>query len=385
MKYSIYVIYNDNIFTTLNKIYLWRIFMEKFKVGIIGATGMVGQRFATLLENHPWFEVECLAASPRSAGKSYKDAVGKRWAMPTAMPKKMQDMIILDATADIEKIASMVDFVFCAVDMKKDEIRALEEAYAKAECPVVSNNSANRHTPDVPMVVPEINPEHIEIINAQRKRLSTKRGFIAVKSNCSIQSYVPALHPLMKYGVKNVLACTYQAISGAGKTFETFPDIVDNVIPYIGGEEEKSEIEPLKVWGKIEGDRIVDAKTPCITTQCLRVPVQDGHTAAVFVSFDKKPTKDEILKAWKEFSGVPQELELPSAPKQFLNYFEEDNRPQPKLDRDLEGGMAVTLGRLREDKLFDYKFVCLSHNTLRGAAGGGVLLAELLAAKGYFD
>ena len=359
--------------------------MKKFKVGIIGATGMVGQRFATLLENHPWFEVECLAASPRSAGKSYKDAVGERWAMPTPMPKKMQYMIILDATADIEKIASMVDFVFCAVDMKKDEIRALEEAYAKAECPVVSNNSANRHTPDVPMVVPEINPEHIEIINAQRKRLGTKRGFIAVKSNCSIQSYVPALHPLMKYGVKNVLACTYQAISGAGKTFETFPDIVDNVIPYIGGEEEKSEIEPLKVWGKIEGDRIVDAKTPCITTQCLRVPVQDGHTAAVFVSFDKKPTKNEILKAWKEFSGVPQELDLPSAPKQFLNYFEEDNRPQPKLDRDLEGGMAVTLGRLREDKLFDYKFVCLSHNTLRGAAGGGVLLAELLAAKGYFD
>ena len=359
--------------------------MKKFKVGIIGATGMVGQRFATLLENHPWFEVECLAASPRSAGKSYKDAVGERWAMPTPMPKKIQDMIILDATADIEKIAGMVDFVFCAVDMKKDEIRALEEAYAKAECPVVSNNSANRHTPDVPMVVPEINPEHIEIINAQRKRLGTKRGFIAVKSNCSIQSYVPALHPLMKYGVKNVLACTYQAISGAGKTFETFPDIVDNVIPYIGGEEEKSEIEPLKVWGKIDGDRIVDAKTPCITTQCLRVPVQDGHTAAVFVSFDKKPTKDEMLKAWKEFSGVPQELDLPSAPKQFLNYFEEDNRPQPKLDRDLEGGMAVTLGRLREDKLFDYKFVCLSHNTLRGAAGGGVLLAELLAAKGYFD
>ena len=359
--------------------------MKKFKVGIIGATGMVGQRFATLLENHPWFEVECLAASPRSAGKIYKEAVGERWAMTTPMPKKMQDIIILDATADIEKIAGMVDFVFCAVDMKKDEIRALEEAYAKAECPVVSNNSANRHTPDVPMVVPEINPEHIEIINAQRKRLGTKRGFIAVKSNCSIQSYVPALHPLMKYGVKNVLACTYQAISGAGKTFETFPDIVDNVIPYIGGEEEKSEIEPLKVWGKIEGDRIVDAKTPCITTQCLRVPVQDGHTAAVFVSFDKKPTKDEILKAWKEFSGVPQELDLPSAPKQFLNYFEEDNRPQPKLDRDLEGGMAVTLGRLREDKLFDYKFVCLSHNTLRGAAGGGVLLAELLAAKGYFD
>lgn len=359
--------------------------MKKFNVGIIGATGMVGQRFATLLENHPWFNVVCLAASPRSAGKSYKEAVGKRWAMQSPMPEKMQDMIILDATADIEKIAGAVDFVFCAVDMKKDEIKALEEAYAKAECPVVSNNSANRHTPDVPMVVPEVNPDHIEIINAQRKRLGTKRGFIAVKSNCSIQSYVPALHPLMKYGVKNVLACTYQAISGAGKTFETFPDIVDNVIPYIGGEEEKSEIEPLKVWGKIDGDRITDAQTPCITTQCLRVPVQDGHTAAVFVSFDKKPSKEEILKAWKEFSGVPQELELPSAPKQFLNYFEEDNRPQPKLDRDLEGGMAVTIGRLREDKLFDYKFVCLSHNTLRGAAGGGVLLAELLAAKGYFD
>ena len=359
--------------------------MKKFNVGIIGATGMVGQRFATLLENHPWFNVVCLAASPRSAGKSYKEAVGKRWAMSVPRPEKMQDMIILDATADIEKIAGAVDFVFCAVDMKKDEIKALEEAYAKAECPVVSNNSANRHTPDVPMVVPEVNPEHIEIINAQRKRLGTKRGFIAVKSNCSIQSYVPALHPLMKYGVKDVLACTYQAISGAGKTFETFPDIVDNVIPYIGGEEEKSEIEPLKVWGKIDGDRIADAQTPCITTQCLRVPVQDGHTAAVFVSFDKKPSKEEILKAWKDFSGVPQELELPSAPKQFLNYFEEDNRPQPKLDRDLEGGMAVTIGRLREDKLFDYKFVCLSHNTLRGAAGGGVLLAELLAAKGYFD
>ena len=359
--------------------------MKKFNVGIIGATGMVGQRFATLLENHPWFNVVCLAASPRSAGKSYKEAVGKRWAMQSPMPEKMQDMIILDATADIEKIAGAVDFVFCAVDMKKEEIKALEEAYAKAECPVVSNNSANRHTPDVPMVVPEVNPDHIEIINAQRKRLGTKRGFIAVKSNCSIQSYVPALHPLMKYGVKNVLACTYQAISGAGKTFETFPDIVDNVIPYIGGEEEKSEIEPLKVWGKIDGDRITDAQTPCITTQCLRVPVQDGHTAAVFVSFDKKPSKEEILKAWKEFSGGPQELELPSAPKQFLNYFEEDNRPQPKLDRNLEGGMAVTIGRLREDKLFDYKFVCLSHNTLRGAAGGGVLLAELLAAKGYFD
>ncbi len=274
---------------------------------------------------------------------------------------------------------------FCAVDMKKDEIKALEEAYAKLECPVISNNSANRFTPDVPMVVPEINPEHIEIIKAQRQRLGTKRGFIAVKSNCSIQSYVPALHPLMKFGIKSVLACTYQAISGAGKTFESWPEMVDNLIPFIGGEEEKSEKEPLKVWGKIEGNEIKVASSPAITTQCLRVPVSDGHTAAVFVKFENKPTKEEILTAWKEFAGVPQELELPSAPKQFLNYFEEDNRPQAKLDRNLEGGMAISIGRLREDTQYDYKFVCLSHNTLRGAAGGGVLMAELLAAKGYFD
>ena len=279
----------------------------------------------------------------------------------------------------------MVDFCFCAVDMKKDEIKALEEAYAKAECPIVSNNSAHRFTPDVPMVVPEINPDHIEIIKAQRERLGTKRGFIAVKSNCSIQSYVPALHPLRKFGLKNVLACTYQAISGAGKNFETWPEMVDNLIPYIGGEEEKSEQEPLKVWGRIEGNEIVKAETPNITTQCLRVPVSDGHTAAVFVSFDQKPTKDEILKLWADFKGVPQELELPSAPKQFIHYFEENDRPQAKLDRNLEGGMAVSTGRLREDTQYDYKFVCLSHNTLRGAAGGGVLLAELLAAKGYFD
>ncbi|CCZ82882.1 aspartate semialdehyde dehydrogenase [Ruminococcus sp. CAG:254] len=292
---------------------------------------------------------------------------------------------MLDAQADIEKIAGMVDFVFCAVDMKKDEIRALEEAYAKAECPVVSNNSAHRFTPDVPMVIPEVNPEHLDIIASQRKRLGTKKGFIAVKSNCSIQSYVPALSPLRKYGIKQVLACTYQAISGAGKTFQTWPEMVDNVIPFIGGEEEKSEKEPLKVWGKVEGDQIVSTETPLITTQCLRVPVSDGHTAAVFVSFDQKPSKEEILNAWKEFAGVPQELELPHAPKQFIHYFEEDNRPQAKVDRNLEGGMAVSVGRLREDTLFDYKFVCLSHNTLRGAAGGAVLLAELLAAKGYFD
>lgn len=359
--------------------------MKTFNVGIIGATGMVGQRFALLLDKHPWFNVVAVAASPRSAGKKLKDAIGSRWAMTEPMPEKIGDLTVMDATADVEKIASMVDFVFCAVDMKKEEIRDLEERYAKAECPVVSNNSAHRGTSDVPMVVPELNPEHIEIIEAQKKRLGTKRGFIAVKSNCSLQSYVPALHPLRKYGLKNVLACTYQAISGAGKTFETWPEMVDNVIPYIGGEEEKSELEPMKIWGKINGDVIENATTPNITTQCLRVAVSDGHTAAVFVSFDKKPSKEEILDAWKNFSGVPQELELPSAPKQFLHYFEEDNRPQAKLDRMLEKGMAVSIGRLREDSQYDYKFVCLSHNTLRGAAGGAVLMAELLAAKGYFD
>ncbi len=360
--------------------------MKKFNVGIIGATGMVGQRFALLLENHPWFNVTALAASPRSAGKKYEEAVGKKWAMTSPIPEKMKDMIVMDATADIDNIASSVDFVFCAVDMKKDEIKALEERYAKAECPVVSNNSANRGTPDVPMVVPEINADHIEIIKAQRKRLGTKRGFIAVKSNCSLQSYVPALHPLMAdFGVTKALVCTYQAISGAGKTFETMPEIVDNVIPYIGGEEEKSEQEPLKIWGHIEGDRIVNASAPSITAQCLRVPVSDGHMAAVFASFEKKPTKEQMKEAWKNFKGVPQKLGLPSAPKQFLNYFEEDNRPQTKLDRMLENGMAVSIGRLREDTQYDYKFVCLSHNTLRGAAGGAVLMAELLAEKGYFD
>lgn len=359
--------------------------MKHYRVGIIGATGMVGQRFATLLENHPWFEVKALAASPRSAGKTYEEAAGKRWAMQIPMPEKMKNMIVLNAVDDIEKIGELVDFVFCAVDMKKDEIKALEEKYAKAEIPVVSNNSAHRGTPDVPMVVPEINDDHIQIIEAQRKRLGTKKGFIAVKSNCSIQSYVPALHPLREYGITKVLACTYQAISGAGKTFESWPEMVDNLIPFIGGEEEKSEQEPLKVWGHIEGNKIINASEPLITTQCLRVPVSDGHTAAVFVSFDKKPSKDDILKKWKDFKGAPQALELPSAPKQFIHYFEEDNRPQAKLDRNLEGGMAVSTGRLREDTQYDYKFVCLSHNTLRGAAGGGVLLAELLAAKGYFD
>lgn len=359
--------------------------MKQYRVGIIGATGMVGQRFAVLLENHPWFTVTALAASSRSAQKTYQQAVGNRWAMPVPMPENMKDMIVMDASADIEKIAGMVDFVFCAVDMKKEEIKALEEAYAKAECPVVSNNSAHRHTDDVPMVVPEINADHTAIIASQRKRLGTKRGFIAVKSNCSLQSYVPALHPLMEYGITNVLACTYQAISGAGKTFEGWPEMVDNLIPYIGGEEEKSEKEPLKLWGTIQGDKIVDAVKPSITTQCLRVPVSDGHTAAVFVSFEKKPTIEEIKEKWANFSGEAQRLELPSAPKQFLHYFEENDRPQIKSERNLENGMAVSIGRLRTDTQYDYKFVCMSHNTLRGAAGGAVLLAELLAAQGYMD
>lgn len=357
--------------------------MKQYAVGVVGATGMVGQRFVSLLERHPWFRLTAVAASARSAGKRYEDAVGARWAMPTPMPEEAKSLIVLDAQVDKEKLAAMVDFIFCAVDMKKDEIRALEEAYAKLECPVVSNNSAHRWTEDVPMVVPEMNPEHLEVIPAQRARLGTKRGFIAVKSNCSIQSYAPALHPLQRFGIEKVLVCTYQAISGAGKTFETWPEMVDNLIPYIGGEEEKSEREPLKVWGRVENGAIVPAAEPAITAQCLRVPVSDGHTAAVFVSFAQKPSEEEIKAAWADFRGVPQELELPSAPKQFLHYFEEPDRPQARLDRDREGGMAVTLGRLRPDSQYDYKFVGLSHNTLRGAAGGGVLLAELLCAKGY--
>ena len=359
--------------------------MKKCNVGVIGATGMVGQRFMTLLDNHPWFDVKVLAASPRSAGKKYSDAVGAKWCMDVEIPEAMKDIVVMDATADIEKIASQVDFVFCAVDMKKDEIKALEEAYAKAECPVISNNSAHRHTPDVPMIVPELNANHAEIIPAQRKRLGTKRGFIAVKSNCSLQSYVPALFPLSKFGIKDVLVCTYQAISGAGKTFDTWPEMIDNVIPFIGGEEEKSEKEPLKIWGKVEGDVIVDADSPNFTAQCIRVPVSNGHMGAVFVRFENKPSKEEILNIWKEFAGRAQELELPHAPKQFLHYFEEDNMPQTKLQRDLEGGMAISVGRLREDTQYDYKFVCLSHNTLRGAAGGAVLMAELLCAEGYMD
>lgn len=357
--------------------------MKRYQVGIIGGTGMVGQRFVTLLENHPWFQLTAIAASARSAGKSYWEAVCDRWALDIPCPEATKSLTVLDAEADAEKLAGMVDFCFCAVDMPKDAIRALEETYAKLECPIVSNNSAHRWTEDVPMVVPEINAEHLAVIEAQRKRLGTKRGFIAVKSNCSLQSYVPALHPLMKYGLERALVCTYQAISGAGKTFETWPEMVDNLIPYIGGEEEKSEQEPLKVWGQVEGGRIVKANSPQITAQCLRVPVSNGHTAAVFVTFREKPTEEQIKACWKNFKGRAQELELPSAPKQFLHYFEEPDRPQAKVDRELEGGMAVSLGRLRPDTQYDYKFVGLAHNTLRGAAGGSVLLAELLCAEGY--
>ncbi len=358
--------------------------MKKFNVGVIGATGMVGQRFLLLLENHPWFNVVCLAASSSSAGKTYQNAV-RRWHMTSPMPEKFKDMVVLDATADKEAIAEKVDFCFCAVNMPKERIRELETQYAKLECPIVSNNSAHRFTDDVPMIIPEVNADHLSVIAAQKKRLGTKRGFIAVKSNCSLQSYVPLLHPLKKFGIKCAAVTTYQAISGASKTFETMPEICDNVIPYIGGEEEKSETEPLKIWGEIKDGKIIPASSPVITAQCLRVPVTDGHTAACFVSFENKPSKEEILKAWAEFSGEPQKLKLPSAPEQFIHYFSEDDRPQPKLDRNCERGMAVCAGRLREDNLFDYKFIGFSHNTLRGAAGGAVLLAELLAAKGYFD
>ena len=358
------------------------IMSNKLREGIIGATGMVGQRFITLLQNHPYFEISVLAASPRSAGLKYSEAVGQRWKMSSDIPEFVKDMVVMSSDK-IEEISKLVDFVFCAVDMKKEEIKALEEAYAKAEIPVVSNNSANRWTEDVPMVIPEINDEHIKIIDAQRKRLGTKYGFIAVKPNCSIQSYVPALTPLLKYKPKVVVATTYQAISGAGKTFKEWPEMIDNVIPYIGGEEEKSEQEPLKIWGHIEGNKIVKAQSPVITTQCIRVPVSDGHTAAVFVSFENKPSKEEILRAWKEFKGKPQEMGLPSAPEQFITYFEEDNRPQARLDRDIYKGMGITVGRLREDTVYDYKFVGLSHNTLRGAAGGAVLIAELLYREGY--
>ena len=359
--------------------------MKTYKVAVVGATGMVGQRFVNLLENHPWLEVSALAASAGSAGKTYAKAVENRWAMDAGIPPEVAGMSVLDADKHAEKIAGLADFIFCAVDMPKEDARALEEKYARLDCPVVSNNSAHRATPDVPMVLPEVNPEHLEIIHAQRKRLGTRRGFIAVKPNCSIQSYLPALHPLREFGVREVVVCTYQAISGAGKTFESWPEMVDNVIPYIGGEEEKSEREPLKIWGEIAGGAIKDACSPIITTQCLRVPVSDGHMAAVFVKFDNPPDIETAKKLMRDFSGQPQKLALPSAPKQFLHLFEEDNRPQTGLDRGLENGMAVSVGRVRPDHVYDMKFVCLSHNTLRGAAGGAVLTAELLAAKGFMD
>ena len=355
---------------------------KKLKVGVLGATGMVGQRFISILADHPWYEVVTVAASPRSAGKTYEEAVGGRWKMDTPMPEGVKKLVVMNVN-EVEKVAAGVDFVFSAVDMSKEEIKAIEEAYAKAETPVVSNNSAHRWTPDVPMVVPEINPEHFEVIEFQKKRLGTTRGFIAVKPNCSIQSYAPVLTAWKEFEPYEVVATTYQAISGAGKTFKDWPEMEGNIIPYIGGEEEKSEQEPLRLWGQIEDGVIVKAAEPVITCQCIRVPVLNGHTAAVFVKFRKKPTKEELIDRMVNFSGLPQKLALPSAPKQFIQYLEEDNRPQVTLDVDFENGMGISVGRLREDTVYDYKFVGLSHNTLRGAAGGAVLCAELLTAQGY--
>ena len=355
---------------------------KKLRVGVLGATGMVGQRFISLLENHPWYEVTTVAASPRSAGKTYEEAVGDRWKMTTPMPEGVKKLVVMNVN-EVEKVASTVDFVFSAVDMTKDEIRAIEEAYARAETPVVSNNSAHRWTPDVPMVVPELNPEHFEVIHFQRKRLNTTRGFIAVKPNCSIQSYAPALSAWREFEPYEVVATTYQAISGAGKTFKDWPEMEGNIIPYIGGEEEKSEQEPLRIWGHIEGGIIVKAKEPVITCQCIRVPVLNGHTAAVFVKFRKSPTKEQLIEKLVQFKGIPQELSLPSAPKQFIQYLEDSDRPQVTLDVDFEHGMGISIGRLREDTVYDWKFVGLSHNTVRGAAGGAVLCAELLTKQGF--
>ena len=357
---------------------------RKFKVGVLGGTGFVGQRFICLLKDHPWFEVACIAASERSAGKSYKEAVSNRWKLNIPMPLYAEEILVKNVN-QVDEICNKVDFVFCALDMQKEEIVALEEMYAKAETPVISNNSANRWAPDIPMVIPEINPEHIAIIEKQRKRLGSKKGFIAVKPNCSIQSYVPAIHPLMIYNPEKVIVCTYQAISGAGKVFNDWPEINDNIIPYIGGEEDKSEKEPLKIWGRIENGEIVKAQRPVISSQCYRVPVSEGHMAAVSVSFAKKPLKEDIIETWKNFKGKPQILNLPSAPKHFLKYFEENDRPQTRLDRDYENGMGISIGRLREDPVFDYKFAALSHNTIRGAAGGAVLIAELLVSEGYLE
>ena len=357
---------------------------EKLRVGVLGGTGMVGQRFISLLENHPWFEVVSIAASPRSAGKTYEEAVGDRWKMAAPMPEAVKKLVVMNVN-EVEKVASGVDFVFSAVDMTKEEIRAIEDAYAKTETPVVSNNSAHRWTPDVPMVIPEINPQHFQAIEHQRKRLGTTKGFVAVKPNCSIQSYAPVLTAWMEFEPTEVVATTYQAISGAGKTFKDWPEMVENIIPYIGGEEEKSEQEPLRLWGHVEDGQIIKAEGPVITTQCIRVPVLDGHTAAVFVKFAKKPTKEQLIEKMVNFKGLPQELNLPSAPKQFIRYMEEDNRPQVSLDVDYENGMGISVGRLREDVVYDYKFIGLSHNTVRGAAGGAILCAELLCAQGYIS
>ncbi len=368
----------------MEKLYEVKEMSQKLRVGILGATGMVGQRFISLLENHPWFEVVTVAASPRSAGKTYEEAVGGRWKMTTPMPEAVKKLVVMNVN-EVEKVAATVDFVFSAVDMTKEEIKAIEEEYAKTETPVVSNNSAHRWTPDVPMVVPEINPEHFKVIEFQKKRLGTTRGFVAVKPNCSIQSYAPVLTAWKEFEPYEVVATTYQAISGAGKTFKDWPEMVENIIPYIGGEEEKSEQEPLRLWGKIEDGVIVKASEPKITCQCIRVPVLNGHTAAVFVKFRKKPTKEQLIEKLVNFKGLPQELELPSAPKQFIQYMEEDNRPQVKLDVDYENGMGVSIGRIREDSIYDFKFVGLSHNTVRGAAGGAVLCAELLKAQGYIN
>jgi aspartate-semialdehyde dehydrogenase len=356
--------------------------MAKLKAGILGATGMVGQRFVSILAGHPYFEIEAVAASARSSGKTYSEAVSGRWTLSGQIPENVGGLVVLDAS-DVESIAGKTDLVFCAVDMPKAETLKLEEAYARSETPVVSNNSAARVIADVPMLIPEINISHLDVLEHQKKRLGTKNGFIIVKPNCSIQSYVPAIHPLLDFGPEKIVACTYQAISGAGKTFASWPEMVDNVIPFIPGEEQKSENEPMKIWGEVRNGEVVNAVTPVITSQCIRVPVTDGHLAAVFVSFAKKPKRDEIIERWKAFSSKPQELSLPSAPVPFLTYFEEETRPQTKLDRDLERGMGISIGRLREDTIYDYKFVCLSHNTLRGAAGGGVLTAELLMALGY--
>lgn len=383
-----YIIHTSQTIVRVRRTNIWKGMVinmnQKLKVGILGATGMVGQRFIALLENHPWFEVVTVAASPRSAGKTYEEAVGDRWKMDTPMPEAVKKLVVLNVN-EVEKVASTVDFVFSAVDMTKDEIKAIEEAYAKSETPVVSNNSAHRWTPDVPMVVPEINPEHFKVIEFQKKRLGTTRGFVAVKPNCSIQSYAPVLTAWKEFEPYEVVATTYQAISGAGKTFKDWPEMEGNIIPFIGGEEEKSEQEPLRLWGKIEDGVIKKSDDVLITTQCIRVPVLNGHTAAVFVKFRKKPTKEQLIEKLVNFSGLPQELELPSAPKQFIRYLEEDNRPQVQLDVDYENGMGISIGRLREDTVYDYKFVGLSHNTVRGAAGGAVLCAELLKAQGYIE